>query len=197
MEEINEKKINVRNIILVILFIVIGISILTGVILPNPSPITYDDGITGSGDSISGLYYSNTYNGMTLSFLFKEGNGLFNETECNFNSKQWGENCSCRLCIAWSGYDTEGFTNESGIYYSNGTSTGIPQQTLDNFVELNRTKYQFELIMQGHNGYTYNGAEWSKDGHPLSYTQNPTRSENTNGLSYNNTLDDKSKTELQ
>jgi hypothetical protein len=103
-----------------------------------------------------------TYSGMQLSFLFKNGSTLINETDCNSNFHKFGENCTCRVCTSWSGYDTDGFINRSGIYFSNGTLTGIPRQELDKFVELNRTKYQFEFIMQGHNGYTYNGEQWDK-----------------------------------
>jgi hypothetical protein len=136
----------------IIFFIVIGFSMVFGVTPPKDyhkygEPLLY-----------------NAYNGMTLSFLFKGGTGTINETECDSNSKQWGENCTCRSCMAWSGYDTNGFINRTGIYYSDGTLVGIPRQEVDKFVELNRTKYPFEFIIQGHNGFTYNGEQWSKNG---------------------------------
>jgi hypothetical protein len=113
----------------IIFFIVIGIGILSGAIASNPTHSTYDEGITGPGEGVSGVI--NYYDGMTIAFLFKGGPGLINETECDSNSKQFGENCTCRSCMSWSGYDTDGFINQTGIYFSNGTSTGIPHQEVD------------------------------------------------------------------
>jgi hypothetical protein len=101
---------------------------------------------------------STVSNNLTYTYVAAGGGGgcpksgcppPFNYTACNLESKQWGDDCACLSCGIWVGYDTRGFYNLTGVYYDDGTPTGMTLKQMETFEELN-ANYRYSKFMAEH-----------------------------------------------
>ena len=103
-----------------------------------------EGGGCGLGNATPSLHPLSTLDGYTnLSYAGGSGGGSFNGstlpefnlTACDEDAKHLGQNCTCMECGYWMGYETQGFYNHSGVYYSDGTSTGRTMKQMEDFEE--------------------------------------------------------------
>jgi hypothetical protein len=82
----------------------------------------------------------------------------FNSTACNEDAAKLGANCTCMECGYWMSYETQGFYNLSGVYYSDGTPTGRTMKQMDDY-ETMQSNIRYSRFMNEH-GIYWNGKKW-------------------------------------
>jgi hypothetical protein len=134
---------------------------------------TYTNGSMNGPLAILVMSEATSHTNMTAGYYFGGAGGgggcpasgcgePFNFTACNEDAKKFGENCTCIICGIWAGYDTQGFYNQSGLYYSDGTPTGMTFQQMER-IEETLANYRYNRYMN-EKGYYYDGNKWHGNG---------------------------------
>jgi hypothetical protein len=87
---------------------------------------------------------------------------LLNTTAANEWAKKFGPNCTIIICGIWASYDTQGFYNQSGVYYSDGIPTGMTLEQMER-TENTLANYRYNRYMN-EKGYYYDGKKWHGNG---------------------------------
>lgn len=101
----------------------------------------------------SNLSYVDFTTNLTANTMYE-----FNETLCDESVKNLGLNCTCFVCGRWVGYETKGFYNQSGTYYSNGTPTYMTYRQLADYEEM-QSNIRYRQFMN-ERGIYWDGNKW-------------------------------------